>query len=57
MIPCPGCSKPSIYPILPEETASATTCQNPECRVVVNRYGKVVGRWDVAYKVLEANHA
>ena len=54
MIPCPNCHKLSIYPIRPDETAHATTCTNSDCRVVINRKGNIVGRWDAQYKHLEA---
>ena len=47
---CPACGQQSIIPIVKDEIAEDTTCQNSECRVTLNKENRVIGRWTEGYK-------
>jgi len=46
---CPVCHQLTIPEIKPDEIATGTVCQNPDCRVVVDRQGNLTGRWTPGY--------
>lgn len=49
-LPCPLCNTRSLPP--PDGSAEAATCQNPECRAVVDVHGGIVARWKPGYREL-----
>ncbi len=51
---CPSCGLGTI-PALPGGDAAA--CQNAECRVVIDKSGKVIGRFTEGYGVFEEEAA
>jgi hypothetical protein len=46
---CPACGQQSIIPITHDELAEDTTCQNSECRVTLNKEGRIIGQWTAGY--------
>jgi len=48
---CPRCKCISI-PLIREGITNAVACQNPECRIVVDRNNSKIGRWMKEYKKL-----
>jgi hypothetical protein len=46
---CPACGQLTIIPIAYDEIAEDTTCQNSDCRVVLNKEGHIIGRWTAGY--------
>ena len=56
---CPACGQQSITPLEKGELAQGTTCDNPECQIVLNKESLVIGRWTEGYKeyVREPAHA
>jgi hypothetical protein len=46
---CPACGQLRIHPIGKDESAQATVCQNPECRIVLDKEGHITGHWTEGY--------
>ena len=54
---CPQCKCESIPAFKPDEATTASTCQNPECRIVVDKTNTRIGQWTEGYMKLVMDKA